>query len=217
VIKSIILTTSGGLVHRAVTVVFAFIVALGALRAPDFALAGTLCGTVRDVSTNAPISRAGLFLRTPAGTYTGFYAASDNQGHYCMGGIPPGYYDLEVRVDDYMTGWVRNIEVVEDVSGVDVDLPSAQVPLLPPFPNPASDRVRFVLRLAEESPVSVIVIDAQGRLVQGWQNASLPSGEHQFTWDFTDRSGQPVKSGLYFVRLLADNLEMIRSFVHLPR
>jgi hypothetical protein len=181
------------------------------------AFAGSLCGTVRDGSTNQAVPRAGLFLRTPLGSYTGYNTATDNLGHYCFDGIPAGFYDLEVRVDNYSTAWVRNIEIEESVSGIDIDLPAAGFLLLPPFPNPAIHQVRIAFRLPESSPASVIVTDIQGRLVHGWESTMLPAGNHEFTWNFRDRLGRSVKSGRYFVRLEAGHVELIRSFVHLAR
>ncbi len=181
------------------------------------ALAGSLCGTVRDRRTNLVVPRAGLFLRTPAGSYAGYNTATDNLGHYCLDAIPPGYYDLEARVDNYMTTWIRNIEIRESVSGVDIDLPPARFLLLPPFPNPALDHVRIALRLSEDSPVNLIVTDIQGRLVHGWESTWLPVGDHEFTWDLRDTIGRSVTSGRYLIRFRAGNVEMIRSFVHLAR
>ena len=57
--------------------------ALAALLAAAFVLpaaAGTLCGTVRDRVTSNPVAHAGVFLRTPAGAYTGIYGATDAVG-----------------------------------------------------------------------------------------------------------------------------------------
>lgn len=42
--------------------------------------AGTICGTVRNGITGLPVARAGVFVRLPVGSYTGFHGATDGSG-----------------------------------------------------------------------------------------------------------------------------------------
>ena len=42
-----------------------------------------------------------MFLRKPGGAYTGYSGATDLAGAFCIGGLPGGTYDLEVRVDSH--------------------------------------------------------------------------------------------------------------------
>jgi flagellar hook assembly protein FlgD len=45
------------------------------------------------------------------------------------------------------------------------------------------------------------VLDIAGKPIKQITNQILPSGAHSFTWNGTDHSGRPVKSGTYLVQL----------------
>lgn len=165
------------------------------------ALAGTLCGTVRDAQTQAPVPQAGVFARTTGGAYTGLYAATDGQGRFCIDPIPPGSYDLEVRVDDYLVAVLKNV-VVSQQTGVGITVPSDRLLHLAVWPNPAIRDVHLEWSLPRESAVHLTVYDAQGRLVAGW-DGNQPAGSHAHAWDFRDTAGRVVSPGMYFVRLRA--------------
>lgn len=167
------------------------------------ASAGTLCGTVRDARTQAPVPQAGVFVRTTAGAYTGLYAATDTQGSFCIDPIPPGSYDLEVRVDDYLVAVLKGV-VVTQQTGVGITVPSDRLVHLAIWPNPAIRDVHLQWSLPRESTVRIAVYDAQGRPVAGW-NGTQPAGGHDLTWDLRDTAGRTVVPGVYFVRLKAGN------------
>lgn len=169
---------------------------------PTSAWSGTLCGTIRDAQTQAPVPRAGVFLRTPVGGYTGYHAATGNDGAFCLAGIPAGTYDLEVRVDAYRVAYQRNVVINDSVSGVDLLVPPPLLHLAPPSPNPARGAVRLGFELKEPGPVRLLVFDAQGRLVRGWES-DLPAGEHAVAWDLRTADGAHVAAGFYLVRLYA--------------
>jgi len=59
--------------------------------------AGTICGTVTDAVTGSRVNKAGIFVRTTSGEYTGLYGATDAIGEFCIDEVPAGVYDLEVR------------------------------------------------------------------------------------------------------------------------
>jgi len=74
----------------------------------------------------------------------------------------------------------------------------------PNFPNPfnASTRIRF--RLPESASVTLQIFDVRGRQIFSKQ-MNFPSGVHAIVWRGADQSGQPVASGMYFYRLLANH------------
>lgn len=174
--------------------------------------AGTVCGTVRDGDTHQPVARAGIFVRTTSGAYTGFHAASDASGAFCIDGIPAGTYDLEVRVDEYLAGYFKNVVVSDDVTGV-VDAVLTGFALAPPWPNPARDFVSLRFHAPPGRPVTVEVVDAAGRIVKGWRAASTSSREQSFTWNLRDDANRPIPAGLYFVRLKSNPSKEVRSFI----
>ena len=175
--------------------------------------AGTLCGSVRDASTSSPVSRAGIFLRTPAGSYTGLYGATDATGSFCVLGVPPGTYDLEIRVDHYETAYVRNVEVVEDVIGVDVALEPPVSVLAPPWPNPGRFHVTFRFLMQEPGAIRLVVYDITGRAVHGWDSPWHQAGTFEINWNFTGADRRPVPSGSYFIRLDTGGRSAVRAFI----
>ena len=188
----------------------AVVLALGAALP---ALAGSLCGTVRDQQTNGAIAHAGIFLRTPAGAYTGIYGATDVAGAFCIPNIPAGTYDVEVRVDNYAVGYQRGVVIT--TSSTDVELPAVMGGLrfAAPSPNPARVSTRFSWTLEGAGWARLAVFDARGRLVRGWAGTSLPAGEHSQSWNLTDASGRPVDAGVYFVHLDTPMGRRVRALV----
>ena len=188
---------------------------LGLVAGADAARAGTICGTVRDAVTAAPVAQAGVFLRSTAGAYLGIHAATDASGAFCLSAVPAGTYDLEIRIDDYLVRFVRGVQVVDGTVGVDVDLGGPAFQLAAPAPNPAVGSVRISLTLPAASPVRLVLFDARGRVVHGWNSAELEEGRHSFAWDFRDAQGRLVPAGRYLLRMEAGPVVLHRSIVHL--
>jgi len=182
------------------------------------ALAGTICGHVGDRQSASAVANAGVFVRTTAGAYTGLYGATDASGDFCIASIPPGTYDLEVRVDDYQVAYVRGVAVTGEVIGVDVDARLPRLFLASPVPNPArrggSLRLRWTSR--SEAQTSLSIFDARGRLVRAWTRTLLPAGEHAFEWNLRDGEGRAVSAGSYYVRLDAEGDRQVRRIVVAP-
>jgi hypothetical protein len=181
---------------------------------PAIAWAGTLCGTVTDRTTNAPIAHAGIFIRTPSGAYTGLNGATDANGEFCIVNVPAGTYDIEVRVDDFQVGYLRGVVVTGSATGVSIGADPTIASLAPPSPNPARVSSLLRWRLPAPSAVELVILDARGRLVRGF-SASLPAGEHSQSWDLRDASGRAVPAGLYFVRLEAGGRCLVRSLIRI--
>lgn len=182
-----------------------------AIAAPSFA--GSVCGTVRDVLTNLPVPQAAIFLFDNSSQYTGLYAGTDVNGHYCVNNVPDGTYTLQVRVNNYITAVVNGIEVTT-TTGVDVDL-HPRFGLSQPWPNPASTSVTFRLQARPDSQVEVDVFDVSGRRVYGWRGRAGGAGERTIEWNLRDFNGSDLQSGIYFVRLHTADGTQVRRFVRL--
>jgi hypothetical protein len=185
---------------------------LTALASPSFA--SSICGTVRDVTTNQPVPQAALFLFDNSDQYTGLHDDSDVNGEYCIDNIVAGTYTLQVRVNDYLVATIYGIEVTETTTGVDVDV-SPRFALNSPWPNPASTTVTFRFQAPPESPVTLDVFDVAGRRLYGWQGIAPGPGQQTIEWNLRDFNGTELQSGIYFVRLRAADQTAVRRFVRL--
>lgn len=174
--------------------------------------AGSICGTVRDGSTSQPVSSAAVFLFDNLDQYTGLYAGTDVNGHYCIDNVASGTYTIQVRVDDYLAAVVRGI-VVDNSTGVDI---TTRPPLFldQPWPNPARNDVTFRLDAPAGADTRLEVYDVRGRLIMGWHGDG-PTGGRTIHWDLRDTQGDPIASGIYLIRLRAGGGEIVRRFVRL--
>lgn len=87
------------------------------------------------------------------------------------------------------------------------DEPTVELPAaisLQAGPNPFNPRLEISYRLPEAGKVRIDVFDARGRLVRTLLQADAPAGAGSLVWDGVDRSGRPVASGVYQLRLVTD-------------
>ena len=79
----------------------------------------------------------------------------------------------------------------------------ARLALSAPQPNPAPGEARWWLDLPRVSSVRATVFDVAGREVRSLVERStiLAAGRHAMAWDGRNRLGEPVGSGLYWVRV----------------
>lgn len=72
------------------------------------------------------------------------------------------------------------------------------------LPNPFNPSTQISFRLTKEADVSVAVYDARGRRVRVLHRGTLAADAHVMRWDGTDDVGAPVGSGVYLVRIAAE-------------
>lgn len=93
-----------------------------------------------------------------------------------------------------------------DSSGVDPgddDEPQTGLLLRPSFPNPFGPMTTISYALPADSHVRLGVYDVAGREVALLENGVRSEGPHEFRWDGTEADGEPLATGVYFVRLAA--------------
>ncbi len=73
--------------------------------------------------------------------------------------------------------------------------------------------VDVVLVMPAAGVAKVEVVDVAGRLVRLIVEAQMDSGRHLSRWDGRDAGGQPVRSGVYFVRGQLGNSHLARKIV----
>jgi parallel beta-helix repeat protein len=85
---------------------------------------------------------------------------------------------------------------------------------LHPSPNPRGARGGFVVELGQPAERVVIeIFDVAGRRVRVIRGEDLRAGRHELRWDGRNEAGQPVSSGIYFVRARADGRYETRAKV----
>jgi len=98
----------------------------------------------------------------------------------------------------------------------EVPTPSSRVsPWLDnPRPNPFSEILSLHYGVAADYRwVSVGVFDISGRLVRALREGAAQTGEYDLTWDGMNEHGDPVASGVYFVRVRVGQETLERKIV----
>ena len=81
-------------------------------------------------------------------------------------------------------------------------------------PNPFNPTTRIRFGLSRRAEVQLLIYDVQGRrIAQLLDHKLIPAGVHTIVWDGTSANGMKVASGIYFVRLAAENRIQTRKVV----
>lgn len=102
------------------------------------------------------------------------------------------------------------------------DVPQVQgVPLKPALlmggPNPFREETTIIFEAATAGPVSLRIVDLEGRVLRNLIDGPLTAGRHRIKWDGRDRGGRPLPSGLYFYHLIShrDGFSEVRRIIRL--
>jgi hypothetical protein len=82
-------------------------------------------------------------------------------------------------------------------------------------PNPATSSVRIPFSLPQSQLVSLRLYDVSGRLVRTLVSERREAGEYEVTWDGRTDGGVPVRGGVYFYRMQADDWVSQRKVVYI--
>jgi flagellar hook assembly protein FlgD len=69
------------------------------------------------------------------------------------------------------------------------------------YPNPVNNPLAVSYELAQSSPVECRIYDVTGRVVRTLFRGGQDLGSQSLIWDRKDDARQPVKAGVYFVKL----------------
>lgn len=100
-------------------------------------------------------------------------------------------------------------------TGTGDEMPAAGM-VLTVTPNPSPGTVTLSYETDASilgMPVVLAVHDAAGRLVRTLARHDAASGPVRVTWDARDESGRRVSPGIYFARLTAGSLRVVRSAI----
>jgi len=80
-------------------------------------------------------------------------------------------------------------------------------------PNPMRTSTTIAFALTRGGPVSLDVVDVQGRRVRELVQGVRAAGEHRIDWDGRDDDGHAMRAGIYFLRLHAEDRSLNRKVV----
>lgn len=117
----------------------------------------------------------------------------------------PAVDTVVVEVSDGMftdsTSWIA----IVSTAGVeeDLEISSGTSPRVQPNPFSLSAEIYFDVPRGPgpTQQVEVAVHDIRGRSVRTLVTSEMEPGEHRITWDATDRNGERVAAGVYFITL----------------
>ena len=73
------------------------------------------------------------------------------------------------------------------------------------YPNPFNTSTTFAIEIPERSTIELCIYNLVGQLVKILFSGELEAGCHDFCWDGISDDGQVVGSGVYFVRMIWAN------------
>jgi hypothetical protein len=144
-------------------------------------------------------------LRTdPATTVAGVAEGVGTTSWTVDTALPAGTYWWDAYADDGTErGPLMDAGSFEvDSSGVEDAI--TEVALHPARPNPFRGATELAFELPSLADVSLAIYSVDGRLVRTLAEGLAGPGPVSVSWDGRDATGNPVGSGLYFARLIAD-------------
>ena len=84
------------------------------------------------------------------------------------------------------------------------------------YPNPFNPSTTIPFTLPQQSRVTVMIYDLNGRLVRELLDDVLSAGTHQVQWDGRLETGGKAPAGIYFYTIKADGFTATRKMVLIP-
>ncbi len=79
------------------------------------------------------------------------------------------------------------------------------------YPNPFNPETAIDYQVAKKSYVQISVYNLMGQLVTTLVNRQQEQGEYSVAWSGKDFRGNPVPTGIYFVKMVAGSFEQLRK------
>jgi hypothetical protein len=81
------------------------------------------------------------------------------------------------------------------------------------YPNPFNPQTTIAFSIKDRGNVSLKVYNVAGQLVRTLANENRAAGPYTVVWDGRNDSGQPVSSGVYFYKLVANSFSQTKKMV----
>ena len=127
--------------------------------------------------------------------------------------IPSGVYNICVTATAG-TAITTDCETVEVRSTPPTSGSDPAISGVSNFPNPFNPETQIEFVLKDDANVSIDVVNLLGQRIRSLVDARpMKAGEQQIAWDGRDDADQPVSSGIYFYRIIADNQAVSEKMV----
>jgi hypothetical protein len=94
--------------------------------------------------------------------------------------------------------------------------PNSLIRLDAALPNPARHTASLMLHLTRDTHVNAFVADLNGRLVCRLWDGLRSAGSNELRWNGCDTRGARVRTGVYFVKVLAGGVSQTQRIVLMP-
>lgn len=81
------------------------------------------------------------------------------------------------------------------------------------FPNPTANETNINFHLPMDGPVTCMIYDLQGRVVDKLIEAVLPAGDHALRWGGVDEHGRMVAAGVYVLAVQTGSMTDSRPLI----
>ena len=75
----------------------------------------------------------------------------------------------------------------------------------------AGEKAVIKVDVPDDGTLTVLVMTLDGNIVDYLHRGSAKAGEHFYTWDGSNRKGNPVARGMYFIRVTGPGLDETRK------
>jgi len=81
------------------------------------------------------------------------------------------------------------------------------------YPNPFNPSTKINYSIPKDGMVSLVVYNVLGQQVRTLVNAPMTAGQYSITWDGRNSAGSVLSSGVYFYRLQAGQLAIVKKML----
>ncbi|MBI4725697.1 T9SS type A sorting domain-containing protein [candidate division TA06 bacterium] len=130
--------------------------------------------------------------------------------------IPPGAGDIwRIASSGHKVPSEGNIYSFTAPTGVDADAgpaqPSLEYKLAQNYPNPFGAQTAIHYQIKSKCPVKLAVYNIAGQLVRTVVQETQNAGDYRVNWNGRDDYGRKAASGIYFYRLSANNISLVKK------
>jgi hypothetical protein len=109
------------------------------------------------------------------------------------------YYNETSSRDDYYTWISETVPVLDDYQ------PTPAITLEQNIPNPFTTNTTIKYKLSEPGAVTLNIYNIKGQLIKKLEESTKAAGQYSISWNGLNNNGSNVSSGIYLVRMQADN------------